>query len=64
MKNEIIEVDGENWKVLEARHLADATHAIAMARCNGSEGSLFYENGVVTANVVRLNDDGTECQPS
>jgi hypothetical protein len=60
MKNEIIEVGGSKWKVREARALNDAMHAIDLAACTGSVGSEFCENGVVVADVVRLNDDGTE----
>lgn len=67
LKNETLEVDGTKWLVREAVSRAEADHAIAMARCSGSVGSKQREirEGVETvlADVVRLNADGTECQP-
>jgi len=67
MKNEIIEVHGRKWLVREATSREEADHAIAMAMCTGSVGSKHTETigdvKTVTADVVRLNDDGTECKP-
>lgn len=64
MRNETIMVDGQRWKVREARTRWDAEDAIAMARVTGSVGSRQLENGIVVADVVRLNVDGSEVQPS
>jgi len=64
MSNEIIEVGGCNWLVRQAKSAYHALNSIAMARCTGSVGSTEYENGVIIADVVRLNPDGTERQPS
>lgn len=68
MKNETVEVNGAKWLVRQAVSRDEAEHAIAMARCTGSVGGKHTEvrNGVETvkADVVRLNDDGTECKPS
>ncbi len=67
MKNEIISVDSSKWLVREAKSMNDALNAVAMARCTGSVGSKQIEeyNGAKTilADVVRLNDDGTERKP-
>ncbi len=63
MKDEVIEVGGDKWKVREARSRSDALDAIAMARCTGSVGSRHSEGDVVTADVVRLNADGSERKP-
>lgn len=68
MKNEIIEVDGSNWRVREAVSMGEALHAVAMARCTGSVGSRHTEQRncieTVMADVVRLNEDGSERKPS
>jgi hypothetical protein len=63
IKNQIMTVDGQDWKIREARNDLDAIDAIAMARCTGSVASKQTENGVVVADVVRLNPDGSERQP-
>lgn len=67
--NEVVEVGGQRWKVREAISMEAAHHAIAMARCTGSVGSRHerdhtYIGGTkfVEADVVRLNEDGTEQQ--
>jgi len=64
MKNEVIDVGGKRWMVREALSAFHALAAIAMARCTGSVGSTHTENGVIVADVSRLNDDGRECEPS
>lgn len=61
MKNEIVNVGGKNWLVREAISSFHALDAIAMSRCTGSVGSQHIENGAVVADVIRLNDDGSEC---
>lgn len=67
--NEIVEVGGQRWKVREAVSMEAAHEAIAMARCTGSVGSRHVRDQTrcggtmfVEADVVRLNDDGTERQ--
>lgn len=67
MKNRIIEVGGTRWKVREAISREAADHAITMARCTGSVGSRHTRDMtrcggevIVEADVVRLNDDGSE----
>lgn len=64
MKNEVINVGECNWLVREAKSAWHALDAISWARCTGSVESCQAENGVVVADVVKLNADGTECQPS
>lgn len=71
LKNEIIEVAGRRWKVREALTREDALDAIASARCSGSVGARHTHDKtlcgggvVVLADVVQLNDDGTERQPA
>lgn len=64
MINEIIEIGGRKWKVIEAVSREAAENEIAMARCTGSVGGKRFDNGVLTAHVHVLNDDGTERQPS
>ena len=63
LKNEILNVDGTNWLVREAASEEAARNCIASARVMGSIGGKDSVNGTVTADVVRLNDDGTECLP-
>ncbi len=63
MKNIIINVDSGKWLVREAYSMDDALNAVAMARCTGSVGSKNLVNDKVVADVVRLNDDGTERKP-
>lgn len=63
LKNEILNVNGTNWLVREAVSVEAANSAIAMARASGSIASVSGENGVTLADVVRLNDDGTEALP-
>lgn len=64
MRNEIIEdATGRRWKVREAVSLAAAEEAIAYAKVSGSVGSKHLCNGEVTADVVEINSDGSECQP-
>lgn len=63
MKNEVINEAGQ-WLVREAVSLEEAMNAISFARVTGSVGSKHTkEHGGITtilADVVRLNDDGTE----
>jgi hypothetical protein len=67
LTNEIIEVNGLQWKVRQAVSREAALSEIALARCAGSIGGKSSEvsNGVETilADVVRLNSDGTETKP-
>lgn len=68
LKNEILNVDGTNWLIREATNYDEVHNAIAAARVTGSIGGRHAErlgDGPVTvlADVVRLNDDGTECLP-
>ncbi len=63
LKNEILNVGGTNWLVREAVSEEAARNCIASARVMGSIGGKDSVNGTVTADVVRLNDDGTECLP-
>lgn len=77
MKNEIITVDGSKWLVREAESMDAALDEIAMARVTGSVGGKSTVRDVsihewygktegaerVIADVVRLNDDGTERKP-
>lgn len=67
MKNEIIDVDGTQWKVREAITLEAAMTEISMARVTGSIGgrTLLTSDGrtTVRSDVVRLNSDGTETRP-
>lgn len=67
--NKVFGYGAHNWLIREARSMKDAEYAISIAMCTGSVGSLHKEsfNGgdeIVVADVVRLNDDGTECKPS
>jgi hypothetical protein len=68
LKNQVLNVDGKNWLVREAVTEGVARSTIAHARVTGSIGgkdSTTDTNGVTTvlADVVRLNDDNTECLP-
>ena len=67
MKNEIITVDGSKWLVREAESMGEASNAIAFARVRGCVAGTHTKecNGIKTilADVVRLNDDGTERKP-
>lgn len=67
IKNEIIDVDGTQWKVREAVTLEAAMTGISMARVTGSIGgraTLIREGRTsVQSDVVRLNSDGTETRP-
>lgn len=70
MKNEIIEIDGQRWKVREAVSRQAAMEAIVKARCSGCVGGRDVLDqtacgGAVTvlADVVQINSDGTERQP-
>ena len=66
--------NGTRWRVREAKSEAAARAAIDFARVTGSVGSrttrdnlnkhLEVESSEVVADVVQLNDDGTERQPS
>ncbi len=60
----VLFVGRHKWKVRFAVSMAHAEHAIAMAQCTGSVGSKHYENDELHADVVRLNEDGSECQPN
>lgn len=66
--NEIIEVDGTRWIVIEALSMEDALNEIAHARVTGSVGSstdITGNNGThVVANVHKLNADGSLTIPS
>lgn len=59
MKNEIIDIGGQNWLVKESVSKDEALNAIAHARCTGSLGSKHVENcnGIerVLADVSRSN---------
>ena len=67
MQNEIVEVDGAKWLIRQAASRNEVETAIAQLRCLGSVGGRVTEhrNGVETvlADVIRLNDDGTEAKP-
>lgn len=67
MKNEVINEAGK-WLVREAVSLEEAMNAILFARVRGSVGGKHTEerNGIkiILADVVRLNDDGTERKAS
>lgn len=68
LKNEILNVDGKNWLVREAVSAEAARNTIASARVMGSIGGKDSATGTdgvpkVLADVVSLNDDGTECLP-
>lgn len=68
LKNHILNLNGTNWLVREAVSEEAARNAIASARVMGSIGGKETETGTddvkrVLADVVRLNDDGTECLP-
>lgn len=69
LKNEVLNVDGTNWFVREAVTEGVARSTIAHARVTGSIGGkdTVQPGGegpvTVLADVVRLNDDGTECLP-
>ena len=69
--NVIVQKGDTQWKVREARSMEDAENAIAMASVSGSVGHMDILDetrcggGItVLADVVRLNDDGSERQPS
>lgn len=68
LTNQILQAGASKWLVRQAVSEQAARDEIAMARCMGSVGSKRVEvcNGVETvqADVVRLNDDGSECQPN
>lgn len=74
--NSCLKVGDHYWFIREARSLQDARNAISTARVMGSVGSVETESEVelvgerwvnkthvVLADVVRLNEDGTECKP-
>lgn len=70
MNKQIIEVGGSKWLVREAESMDAALNAIAMARVTGSIGSKHQVDDTacggsirVTADVCRLNADGTERKP-
>jgi len=63
LKNEVLNVDGKNWLIREAVSVEHARNTIASARVMGSIGGKDSVNGVLVADVVRLNDDNTECLP-
>lgn len=70
IRNEIVEIDGRRWKIREAISMEAARDAINMARATGSVGSRHLRDQTacggtkfVEADVVALNDDGTERQP-
>ena len=63
MQNKMIEVTGSRWLVREARSIEDALNAISHARVTGSVGSKTIVNDEVTADVVRVNSDGSERKP-
>lgn len=70
MKNIIIEVSGQRWKIREAISMEAALSEIAMARCVGSiGGKSIVDNtfcgGVkyTSADVVKVNSDDSERQP-
>lgn len=67
LKNEVLNIDGRNWFVREAVSEESARNAIVTARVSGSIGAKETVNNdgdvIVLADVVRLNDDGTECLP-
>ena len=69
MKDEIIEVSGQRWKVRNALSADAALNAIADARATGSVGAKHIRDEtaiggdvVVMADVVKVNSDGTECK--
>lgn len=71
LRNVVLDVDGTKWLVREAKSHTAAVNEIAHARVTGSVGSKTTRDetrvgGVeyVVADVHRLNDDGTEMQPS
>ena len=70
IKNEIIEVNGQRWKIKQAISKFAALNEIAHARCTGSIGGKSEVDetrcgGVirVIADVVKVNSDDTECKP-
>ena len=70
IKNEIVEMHGRRWKIIEAESRDDAINEIYHALATGSVGSLSMvdETNIsgckrVVANVVQINSDGTERQP-
>lgn len=73
MKDEIIEVDGQRWKVRQAKSREHALNCIAEARVTGSVGckdtlqkvnrNLEVESEEILADVVQINSDGTERKP-
>lgn len=75
LENKIIDGPaGTRWLVREAKSEDAARDAIAFAHITGSVGNrttrdtlnkhLEVESSEVVADVVQLNDDGTERQPS
>lgn len=64
MENEILNVCGQNWLVIEAKSENDALNEIAQARVNGSVESKRFtvdEHGVmnsIIAHVHKVRSDG------
>lgn len=58
LKNKTLVVDGTKWLVRQAISRAEADHAIAIARCTGSRGSIhttvFDGAATITAEVERI----------
>lgn len=69
LKNVTIGHGGRRWLIREAVSIEEATHAINMAICTGSVGAKqtrrrgFDGPETIDADVVELNEDGTERQP-
>ena len=55
--------NGQRWKVRDARSLNAALDQIAFARVTGSIGGKTFDNGILVADVVQINSDGSERQP-
>ena len=70
IKDQVVDVGNRKWKIREAVSMEKALDAIAEARVTGSVGCKLtvnrtYVGGGITvdADVVQLNEDGTERQP-
>lgn len=64
IREEIVVVRGVRWKISEAKNFQEALSAIDFASVTGAVGTTTRKDNVVVANVVKVNLDGSEVQPS
>ncbi len=62
--NKTVIHNGEPWLIVEAVDMGVAMDELSIASLMGSVGSTRTENGAVIADVAKLNQDGTRCEPS